>query len=267
MAIILRDLISLTNDVMGAYVAGAAQGTGGAGRAHGPARLRTPSCPATRPPVTRTRRLAAVLGLNLALIAALALTGLAARSLAVLAAAADDLADAAAIGVSLLAIALARRPPTPARPHGYPTATTVAALVNAGWLVAASLGVAVAAVQRLAAGAGPVDGTPVVLVSSVAAVVMLAGALILGGDADGDEDGGDGDDGADLNVRAVLLDTVADAAAAAGVAVTGAVILATGGWYWLDPAVALTIALIVGYHAARLARRCLAALRAVGPPA
>jgi cobalt-zinc-cadmium efflux system protein len=136
--------------------------------------------------------------------------------------------------------------------------------------VAASLGVAVAAVQRLAVGAGPVDGAPVVVVSAIAAVVMLAGALILGGDADDDEDSGDGADGADgadLNVRAVLLDTVADAAAAGGVAVSGAVILATGGWYWLDPAVALTIALVVGYHAARLARRCLAALPAVRPPA
>jgi cobalt-zinc-cadmium efflux system protein len=253
--------MSLTNGVMGAaYVMDVAPETGGAGRARGLAGRWTTSCPATREPVTRTRRLAVVLVLNLALIAALALTGLAARSLAVFSAAADDLADAAAIGVALLAIALARRPPTPARPHGYPAATTIAALVNAGWLVAASLGVAVAAVERLAAGPRPVDGAPVVLVSAVAAVVMLAGALILGSDAD-DEDG------ADLNVRAVLLDTVADAAAAAGVAVSGAVILVTGGWYWLDPAVALTIALVVGYHAARLARRCLAALRAVRPSA
>jgi Co/Zn/Cd efflux system component len=45
-----------------------------------------------------------VLALNLALVTALVITGLAARSLAVLAAGADYLADAAAIGVSLLAI-------------------------------------------------------------------------------------------------------------------------------------------------------------------
>jgi cobalt-zinc-cadmium efflux system protein len=51
-----------------------------------------------------------------------------------------------------------------------------------------------------------------------------------------------------LNIEAVLLDTAADAAAAGGVAVSGAVILATGGWYWLDPAVALVIAVVVGYH-------------------
>ena len=42
----------------------------------------------------------------------------------------------------------------------------------------------------------------------------------------------------------------------------GAVILAAGGWYWLDPAVALVIAVIIGYHAQKLVREAIAALRA-----
>jgi len=65
-----------------------------------------------------------------------------------------------------------------------------------------------------------------------------------------------------VSVAAVLLDTVADAAAAAGTAVAGGIILATGGWYWLDPAVALVIALVVAGHAAALIRKVLARLRA-----
>jgi len=199
--------------------------------------------------VSRTRRLAVVLLLNLGLVAALVVTGLAAHSLAVFAAGADYLADAAAIGVSLLAIWLA------ARPRGHPRATTIAALVNAGWLLILNVGIAAAAIQHLATGARHVAGLPVLIVSSIAAVVMLAGALILGGDAD-DTDGGE-----DLNVKAVLLDTAADAAAAAGVAVSGAVILGVGGWYWLDPATALGIAVIVGYHALKLTRRVMVALR------
>jgi cobalt-zinc-cadmium efflux system protein len=59
----------------------------------------------------------------------------------------------------------------------------------------------------------------------------------------------------------VLLDTAADAAAAAGVAASGAVILGTGGWYWLDSATALVIAVIIGYHALKLTRKVTAALR------
>ena len=79
---------------------------------------------------------------------------------------------------------------------------------------------------------------------------MAMGAVILGG-----EFGEDGDTEADrANLRAILLDTVADAAAAAGVAATGAVILATGGWYWLDPVVALANSLVIGYHVVLLLR-------------
>jgi cobalt-zinc-cadmium efflux system protein len=203
--------------------------------------------------VSRTRRLAVVLVLNLGLVASLVVVGLAAHSLAVFAAGADYLADAAAIGVSLPAIWLA------SRPHGYANATTVAALVNAGWLPTLNIVLTVAAAWHLAAGAHRVEGLPVLIVSTIAAVVMLAGALVLGGDLDDNDDGGE-----DLNVKAVLLDTAADAAAAAGVAVSGAVILAADGWYWLDPATALVIAVIVGYHAAKLIRKIALAL--ASPP-
>jgi cobalt-zinc-cadmium efflux system protein len=221
--------------------------------------------------MSRARRLAIVLVLNLGLIVALVIAGLAAHSLAVLAAGADYLADAGAIGVSLLAIWLAARPPSAARPGGYPDATNIAALVNAGWLLVLNVVVIAAAIGRLAAGTHRVDGLPVLIVSATAAAVMLAGALVLRGEPDdgpeyepgdgGQEDGTDDEGEEDLNVKAVLLDTAADAAAAAGVAVTGAIILAAGGWYWLDPAVALTIAVIVAYHAQKLARQITAALR------
>jgi cobalt-zinc-cadmium efflux system protein len=196
-----------------------------------------------------------VLILNLALVTALVAVGVAAHSLAVLAAGADYLADAAAIGVSLLAIWLAARPPTAARPGGYPAATKIAALVNAGWLLVLNVAIAVAAIQRLATGEHRVEGLPVLIVSAIAAAVMAAGALILGGDPDDDDD---------LNLKAVLLDTAADAAAASGVAAGGAVILGTGGWYWLDPSIALLIAVVVSYHAARLIRAIVAALRSPG---
>ena len=197
-----------------------------------------------------TRRLVVVLLLNLGLVTALVVVGLSAHSLAVFAAGADYLADAAAIGVSLLAIAIA------SHPRGHPKATTVAALVNALWLLILNIAIIVSAIQHLAAGAHHVDGLPVLIVSAIAAAVMLAGALILGGDADDDHDDGT----EDLNVKAVLLDTAADAAAAAGVAVSGAIILGVGGWYWLDPAVALVIAVIIGYHALKLTRKITAAL-------
>jgi len=197
-----------------------------------------------------------VLFLNLLLVAGLVVVGFSANSLGVLAAGGDYLADAAAIGVSLLAIWLVQRPSTDGRSRRYAMATTWAAGVNAGWLLVLNSVILVASVHRLAAGPGVVDALPVLIVSGIAAVVMLVGALILRGHGDADD--------ADLNMRAVLLDTAADAAAAGGVAIAGAVILATHGFFWLDPAVAGAIALVVGFHAARLLLHVITALR--NPP-
>ena len=198
--------------------------------------------------MSRTARLWTVLAANLALVAGLIVVGSTAHSVGVWAEGVDYLADAAAIGLSLLAIHLSRRSRS-RQPGGSPRVTRYAAAVNAGWLLVLSLLLAGGAIDRLVVGVREVHGLPVLVVSGVAALVMLAGALLLGGDGDDD-----GDEGEELNVRAVLLDTAADAAAAAGVAAAGAAIAATGGLYWLDPAVALVIAGVVAWHAARLAK-------------
>ena len=206
--------------------------------------------------MSRTQRLIVVLVLNLGLVAGLVVVGVTAHSIAVLAEGGDYLLDAAGIGVALAAIWLAGRPATRTRPGGYPNATSVAALINAGWLLMLELLVAGAALDRLITRRVPVDGLPVLVMSGIAAVAMLIGALVLRGDEE-DEEGGE----RDPSVAAVLLDTVADAATAAGVAVVGAIILATDGWYWLDPAVALIIAIVVAYHALALIRKVLIRLR------
>jgi cobalt-zinc-cadmium efflux system protein len=189
-----------------------------------------------------------VLGINLTMVLGLLAVGLLAHSLGVLAAGADYLGDALGAGLSLAAVKLSRRP------HGHPRATPAAALFNSTFLLAVTIAVAADAVVRLAGQAPAVHGVPVVVASVIAVAAMVACAVILG------------DVGADLNMQSVMLDTVADAAAALGVAVSGAIILITGGTYWLDPAVALAIALIVGYHATRLALRSRAEFtRAAGP--
>lgn len=208
--------------------------------------------------MSRTQRLFAVLVLNLTLVASLITVGVTAHSLAVLAEGGDYLLDAAAVGVALVAIHLAARPATRARPEGYPNATSLAALVNSGWLLVLELLVASVAVDRFITGTPQVDGLPVLVVSGIAALMMAIGALILRGD--GTDGKGDAEE-RDLSVAAVLLDTVADAAAAAGVAAAGGIILITGGWYWLDPAVALAIAAVVAYHALALIRKVIDRLR------
>jgi cobalt-zinc-cadmium efflux system protein len=111
------------------------------------------------------------------------------------------------------------------------------------------------AIHRLVSGTHQVHGLVVLVVSAVAAVVMLVGAIVLWGDDDDDDHGGN------LNMRAVLLDTVADAVAAGTVSITGAVIVLTKGYYWLDPAVALLVAGVISWHAFKLVRKVIVELR------
>jgi len=197
-----------------------------------------------RPRPKRNARLWVLLIANLVLVGALSGVGWAAHSLGVWAEGADYLADAAGIGVSLLALHLAGAS-SAKRPS---RATYYAALVNAGWLLLVSLAVASSALARLASGAGRVQGLPVLVVSGVATIVMGSGAIVLAGSPDDDGLGR-------LNVQAVLLDTAADAAAAGGVAIAGGVIYAAQGLYWLDPAIALAVSVVVAYQAVRLLGR------------
>jgi cobalt-zinc-cadmium efflux system protein len=192
--------------------------------------------------MSRDLRLGLVLAINLTMVLALVAVGLLAHSLGVLAAGADYLGDALGAGLSLTALRLSR--------HGHhPRATTFAALANSSFLLIVTLTVAAAAIHRLIAGTPSIHGAPVIVISVVAAAAMIVCALILG-NVEGD-----------LSMESVMLDTVADAAAALGVAISGTIILATAGVYWLDSLVALVISIVVAYHALRLMRRAQIDLR------
>lgn len=212
------------------------------------------SCPARRlgirepgSTVSRPERLVFALILNLSFVGALIVVGESAHSLGVIAAGADYLADAAGIGVAILAYPLSRR---------FPRVHSVAALLNGGWLLLLCVLVVVVAVSRLIAGTPEVHGLPVIIVSLIAMIVMLITAVVLKVDSDGATDSHE-----DLSSRAIILDTLSDAAAAAGVAITGGIILATHGFYWLDPTIALVIASVIGFRSFQLLREVRLALR------
>ena len=199
--------------------------------------------------MSKDRRLVLVLLANLGMVVALVVVGLVAKSLGVLAAGGDYLGDAAGTGLILLALRISRDT------HRYQRAPSYAALANASFLLLVTAAVIVEALRRLIGGAPHVEGLPVIIVSVVAAVVMAACALTIG-TVETD----------DLNMPSV---TLAAGASAVGVGVSGAAILLAHGVYWLDSAVALGISAIIAYHAVRLLRDVVGALRGSGqrPPA
>jgi cobalt-zinc-cadmium efflux system protein len=189
--------------------------------------------------VTRELRLRLVLGLNVALAAALVVSGFVAHSLGLFAAAGDTVTDIAAVFVSLLAVRLARRSPTAQRSFGYHRSTILAAQANAAAILVVCVVIVVEGVRRLQ-DPPHVHGGTVLVVAAIAALVNGVAALVLHGDHH------------DLNMRAVLLDTIGDAAANTGVSAAGAVILLSGTYEWLDPAISIAIAVVIAFRAARL---------------
>jgi len=203
--------------------------------------------------MTRSRRLVLALVIDLALVAGEATGAVFAHSTGLLATAGHDLADAAALGLALVATRLALRPSTAARSFGYHRATILAALANATAIVVVALGVVALGAYRLAHPAH-VQGTLVVIVAAGGLLGNAGAALLLREHIK------------DLNFRAVALHFTGDAAAALGVIVAGTVILATGRFEAIDPTVALLITLLIGAEAWRLVRASLDILLESTPP-
>jgi cobalt-zinc-cadmium efflux system protein len=193
--------------------------------------------------MTRTARLLCALGLNAVLVVGQVIAAAVAHSTSLFADAGHNLADVAAVAISLVAVRWALRPRSAERSFGNHRGTILAALVNSAALAAVTVVVVVLSVVRLVH-PRPVDGGVVAVVAAVAIVANLVAAAVL-------HEGGH-----DLNMRAAFLHMAADVLSAFCVLVAGLVIVVTGGGAWdrVDPAASLVIALLIVVEAVRLSR-------------
>lgn len=189
--------------------------------------------------IRRERRLLGVLALNVTIVAGEAVAGVISGSLGLLADAAHNLTDVAGVALALVAVRWARRPPTGRRSYGYHRSTVLAAQANAALILAATALIGYEGIRRLL-NPTEVDGLPVVIVATIA-LLANAGSAVLLRDKDND-----------VNMRAAVLHMAADAGASLGVVIGGAVILATGGFEWIDPAISIGIGLLIGWQAVKL---------------
>jgi cobalt-zinc-cadmium efflux system protein len=200
-----------------------------------------------------TRRLAWSLTLVLLYAAAEVIGGLVSGSLALLADAGHMVSDAAAIGLTLFAMRLARRPPSPARTFGSHRAEILAALVNGATLVGIALFIVAEAVERMSA-PPLVDGSLMLGVAVGGLMVNAAGLVLLHG---GRRDS--------LNMRGAWLHVLTDALGSAQAIVAAALVWAFG-WHWADPVASILIALLVVYASWSLLRQSVAVLMEGTPP-
>jgi len=167
-------------------------------------------------PGSDLRPLVAALCLIGALMAGEVVVGVLAHSLALLSDAAHMLTDVAAIGLSLIAVRLAARPPAGGLTFGLKRAEILAALVNGATLFLLAGALVFEATRRLA-NPPAVGGVAVLAVAAVGIAVNLAAAWQLGKA-----------NRRSLNVEASFRHIVTDLYAFAGTLVAGVVIVVAG---------------------------------------
>ncbi len=218
----------------------------------------------------RERRLFVVLVLNLVIVAAQAVVGIMAHSLGLVADAGHSLTDVAAVAVALYAVRLTRRPATAHRSYGFHRSTVLAAQANAAALLVVTGLIGYFGVRGIMH-PPDVEGGWVLAAAVVSAIVNGAAAWMLGlghGHRHQPAEARDNHGHAhrDLNMRSAALHMVGDAVTSAGVALTAAVILATGELKWLDPAVSLVIGALIAVQAVRLVGETTDVLLESTPP-
>jgi cobalt-zinc-cadmium efflux system protein len=171
--------------------------------------------------------------------------GLLSGSLALLADAGHMASDAAALGLTLFAMRVARRAPSLTRTYGYQRAEILAALANGATLVAIAVLIVVEAVGRLRAPVA-IESRVMLAVAVAGLAVNIAGLVILRG----------GRRGTSLNLRGAWLHVLTDALGSVQVIVAAAAI-AVFGWTWIDPAASILIALLVVYASWSLLRESI----------
>jgi cobalt-zinc-cadmium efflux system protein len=165
--------------------------------------------------------------------------GLLSNSLALLGDAGHMFTDTLALGLSVVAVSLARRPASQTRTYGFHRAEVLAALANGTILVLICGFIFYEAYQRFVE-PPEVRGGLMLGVAAVGFLANLVGILILRS-ASRDN----------LNVRGAFLHMWGDTISSVGVIVGGVVILATD-WTMVDPIISIFIGLLILRGALRL---------------
>lgn len=158
--------------------------------------------------------------------------GLAFNSVALVADGVHMFSDVAGLAIALVAHELMARPPSARHTYGLQRAEVLGALINGALLIAATGWILFEAVERLRH-PEPVAGGGLIVVAAVGLAINVGSAVLVAGAR-----------GRSLNMRAVVLHMVSDAAGSAAALLAGAVVV-----LWAlpaaDAAASVLIALLI----------------------
>jgi len=176
------------------------------------------------------------------------IAGFLTNSLALLSDAGHMLSDIGALGLSIFAFRVAKRPATHHSTYGYHRVEILAALFNGLtlWLI---VGVIFASAYYRLFDPPAVESSGMIVVAVLGFLVNIAAAAILHA----------GHHHHNLNMRGALLHVLSDAIGSVGAIAAGAIMLATG-WYLADPLISIFIGALILYSSWSLVKDSLSVL-------
>ncbi|MEX2104487.1 MAG: cation diffusion facilitator family transporter [Bacilli bacterium] len=167
--------------------------------------------------------------------------GIMTNSLALLSDAGHMLSDAAALGLSYVALSIGQRQTTSQKTFGYRRIEIFAAFINGLTLIGISLYIFYEAFQRFSAPPA-VASTGMLIVATLGLLVNIGAAFIL---KRGDNE--------NLNVKSAFLHVLGDILGSVG-AITAALLILFFGWNVADPIASIVVAVLIIFSGYRVTR-------------
>ena len=206
--------------------------------------------------MARSRQKTQLLWVTIALLAIFFVAewsvGLWSHSLSLQADAGHIFSDVAALGISLFAAWLARKPPTGNATFGHRRAEILAALANGFSLLLIAIFIGSEAIHRFYS-PETILGLPMLAIAILGLVVNLLNITLLHPHTHND-----------LNLRGALLHIFADTASSVGI-IIAAVAIHLWDWLWADAAISLVVATFTGLSALPLVQESLNVLLEYAP--
>jgi len=172
------------------------------------------------------------ISLNFLFVIIEVIVGLVIHSLSLLSDAGHNLADVAALALSLLAFRLVKKKPTDKFTYGYSKTTIIVALFNAMVLMVSIGAIGFEAFHRILH-PEPVAGKTISIVAGIGILINTITALLFLREKD-----------KDLNIKSAYMHLMSDAIVSLGIVIAGIIIYFTN-YFWIDALVSILIAVVI----------------------
>ena len=172
------------------------------------------------------------ISLNFLFVVIEVIAGLYIHSLSLLSDAGHNLADVAALSLSLLAFRLLKVKSNEQFTYGYRKTSIIVALFNAMVLLVSIGAIAYEAIHRFL-NPEPIPGTTIAIVAGIGIIINTITALMFLRDKD-----------KDMNIKSAYLHLMSDAVVSLGLVIGGIIIFYTH-WFWVDSILSIVIAVVI----------------------